>query len=139
MNPTLNFLPAMNLSHSFARAATAALVICFFAACGTAPSVEHGVITTQGRGAVALANDGDPLLETGASARKVSADFAKGYAKADIDNAHREYFARVRSATGGNAAEAEGRPTLYDLTLPERTDSGGIVRAPRPVVLSVVE
>ena len=116
----------------------AALCVAALSAC-TAPSAEKGLITTQGRGAVELSRHGDPLLETGDSARKVTPDFAKGYAKADIDNAHREYFARLRAATGADHSEDEGRQTLIDMTLPERTDSSGIVRAPRPVVVSVTD
>jgi len=116
----------------------AALCVAAFTGC-TAPSAEKGLMTTQGRGAVELSKHGDPLLETGDSARKVTPEFAKGYAKADIDNAHREYFSRLRAATGADHSEDEGRQTLYDLTLPERTDSTGIARAPRPVIVSVTE
>lgn len=123
--------------------APVALALCLLSAalgaCSTAPSVERGMISTPGRGAVALAQDGDPLLGTGAEARRVSADFAKGYAKADIDNAHREYFARLRANTGLDPSANGGRPTFYDLTLPERADSTGIVRAPRPVILTITE
>ena len=107
--------------------------------CADAPYSDPGVVSVQGRGAVALAQKGDPLLGTGSEAKKVSTDFAKGYAKADIDNAKKEYFERLHAATGATADGAEGRPVLYDLTLPERPDSGGIVRAPRPVILSIVE
>ena len=48
----------------------------------------------QGRGAEALTNEGDPLINYGVNARKVPIEFAKGYTKGVSDQVKRTYWAQ---------------------------------------------
>jgi hypothetical protein len=53
--------------------------------CTVGPNVPKGQRTIQGKGAEALTNDGDPLLNDGIEVRKVPVEFAKGYTKGISD------------------------------------------------------
>ncbi len=113
-------------------------VILSLASCTVGPTVPKGEITMQGRGAEALTNDGDPLLDSGTGVRKVPIEFAKGYTKGIADQVKRTYWARQDGQRTANQ-DIEGRVKYYDATIPEREDSGGIIRVQREVVIPIVE
>ena len=97
---------------------------------------QRGTVTIEGRGAQLLTERGDPLMDTGIYAKRVSKDFATGYEKGISDTVHREYWDQVDSQA---ANRPEGRTVLYDATLPERTDADGVRRVQRTVVVPIVE
>ena len=74
-------------------------------------------------------------MSTGKYAKQVTADFAEGYSKGISDHIKREYWDQQNSQ-GHNP---EGRVTLYDATIPSRTDSDGVRRVERNVVVPIVE
>ncbi|MBV9674321.1 MAG: hypothetical protein JO076_16045, partial [Verrucomicrobia bacterium] len=105
-------------------------VILSLAGCTVGPTVPKGEITMQGRGAEALTNEGDPLMESGTSVRKVPIEFAKGYTKGIADQVKRTYWTRQDSQRTANQ-DIEGRVKYYDATIPEREDPGGVIRVQR--------
>ena len=64
----------------------------FLTSCSVGPTVPKGQVTVQGRGAEALTNQGDPLLDTGGDEKKIPLEFAKGYAKGISDQVKRTYW-----------------------------------------------
>ncbi len=94
-----------------------------------------GTVTIEGRGARLLTDKGDPMMETGVYARKVSADFAAGYSKGISDQIKREYW----DQQAGAARNKDGHVVLYDATLPSRVDADGVQRVERQVVVPIVE
>jgi hypothetical protein len=109
--------------------------IASLAAVGCSSLQQKGTVTIEGRGAQLLTDRGDPLMQTGKYARKVSADFATGYAKGISDQVKREYWAQQ----GNQGCNKEGHVVLYDATIPSRTDSNGVKRTERQVVVPIVE
>ncbi len=108
------------------------------AGCTVGPSVPKGVLTVQGRGAEALTNDGDPLVNTGVDARKVPIEFAKGYTKGVSDQVKRTYWAR-QDAQKTADEDLQGRLHYYNATIPERQESNGVIRVQREVIIPIVE
>ena len=109
--------------------------------CSVAPVVPGGQITVRGRGAQVLTDKGDPLMQTGAAARKVPAEFAAGYTKGISDEAKRSYWAQQDDEAAmpqGGYSDA-GHLKLYDVTVPEHKDSEGAVRVERRVKIPIVE
>jgi hypothetical protein len=104
-------------------------------AMGCSSLQQKGTVTIEGRGAELLTDRGDPLMQTGKYARKVSADFATGYAKGISDQVKREYWAQ-QASQGRNK---DGHVVLYDATIPSRTDANGVKRTERQVVVPIVE
>jgi hypothetical protein len=94
-----------------------------------------------GRGTQILTNKGDPIMETGTSARKVPAEFAAGYAKGVNDEVKRAYWAQqddeARAVQDGYSDA--GRLKLYDVTVPEHRDADGAIRVERRVKIPIVE
>jgi len=112
------------------------------ASCSVAPVVPGGQINVRGRGAQVLTDKGDPLMQTGAAARKVPAEFAAGYTKGISDEVKRSYWAQqdeeaAMSQTAGYSDA--GRLKLYDVTVPEHKDAEGAVRVERQVKIPIVE
>lgn len=116
-------------------------VVLFFPGC--AHLSNKGGVTMVGRGAALLHEHGDPVLATGQFTKEVSPDFAAGVAKAQTDDAWRNYWAIQDSAargTGQGPQEAEvGKPIDYPVTIPEREDEHGVKHAPQHTVLTVNE
>ena len=108
------------------------------ASCGVGPSVPKGGLTVQGRGAEALTNDGDPLVNSGMDARKVPIEFAKGYTKGVSDQVKRTYWDR-QDAQKTTDEDLQGRFHYYNATLPEHQDSNGVIRVQREVIIPIVE
>lgn len=96
---------------------------------------QKGTVTIEGRGAELLTDRGDPLMQTGKYARKVSADFATGYSKGLSDQIKRQYW----SQQGGQQVNKDGHVVLYDATIPSKVDSDGVRRTERNVVIPIVE
>jgi hypothetical protein len=119
------------------RLLTIGLAACLVG-CTVGPSVPKGQVTLQGRGSEALTQDGDPLLINGIDVRKVPVEFAKGYTKGISDQIKRHYWAQ-QLAQRDRGAEVEGRIRYYNATIPQREDSGGVVRVSREVVIPIVE
>ncbi len=107
------------------------------AACTVGPTVPKGEVTVQGRGAEALTNEGDPLINYGVNARKVPIEFAKGYTKGVSDQVKRTYWAQQSAQK--TAEDLQGRTRYYNATIPERQDSGGVIRVQREVIIPIVE
>jgi len=108
---------------------------------GVAPVVPRGQLTVTGRGTEVLTDKGDPLMQTGASARKVPADFAAGYTKGISDEVKRSYWAQQddeAAARQGGYSDA-GHLKLYDVTVPEHRDADGAIRVERRVKIPIVE
>jgi hypothetical protein len=114
------------------------VIIGILAGCSVGPTVPKGQVTVQGRGAEALTNQGDPLLDTGSDAKKVPLEFAKGYAKGISDQVKRTYWAQQESQRA-SAAESQGQTKYYNATIPEHEDEDGVVRVQRQVVIPIVE
>jgi len=108
------------------------------AGCTVGPTVPKGETTVQGRGAEALTNEGDPLINSGLNARKVPMEFAKGYTKGVSDQVKRTYWAQ-QSAQKTTEQDLQGRIRYYNATIPERQDSGGVIRVQREVIIPIVE
>jgi len=108
------------------------------ASCTVGPNVPKGETTIQGRGAEALTNQGDPLIDSGMDARAVPIEFAKGYTKGVSDQVKRTYWAR-QDAQKTADEDLQGRVRYYNATLPERQDSNGVIRVQREVVIPIVE
>ena len=106
--------------------------------CSVGPTVPKGQVTVQGRGAEALTNQGDPLLDTGGDAKKVPLEFAKGYAKGISDQVKRTYWAQQESQRT-SAADNQGQIKYYNATIPQHEDEDGVVRVQRQVVIPIVE
>ena len=108
---------------------------------GVAPVVPRGQLTVTGRGTEVLTDKGDPLMQTGASARKVPADFAAGYTKGISDEVKRSYWEQqddeARAAQGGYSDAGELK--LYDVSVPEHRDGDGVIRVERRVKIPIVE
>ena len=108
---------------------------------GPAPVVPRGQLTVTGRGTQVLTDKGDALMETGASARKVPADFAAGYTKGISDEVKRSYWEQqddeARAAQGGYSDAGELK--LYDVSVPEHRDGDGVIRVERRVKIPIVE
>lgn len=115
------------------------VAICLtLASCTVGPNVPKGETTVQGRGSEALTNEGDPLVNSGVDARKVPAEFAKGYTKGVSDQVKRTYWAQ-QDAQKTAAEELQGRIRYYNATIPERQDSNGVIRVQREVIIPIVE
>ena len=106
--------------------------------CSVGPQVPKGQLTVEGRGAEALTNQGDPLMVTGQSARKVPVDFAKGYVKGISDQVKRTYWDQQANQRASDDSLA-GKIRYYNASLPERPDENGIIRVQRDVVIPIVE
>ena len=109
--------------------------------CSVAPVVPGGQMSVRGRGAQALTDKGDPLMQTGAAARKVPAEFAAGYTKGISDEVKRSYWAQQddEAAMPQGGYSDTGHLKLYDVTVPEHTDAEGAVRVERRVKIPIVE
>jgi hypothetical protein len=115
------------------------LLICLIlASCTVGPNVPKGEATLQGRGSEALTNEGDPLVSSGAEARKVPLEFAKGYTKGVSDQVKRTYWAR-QDAQKTADEEMQGRIRYFNATIPERQDASGVIRVQREVIIPIVE
>ena len=110
----------------------------FLTSCSVGPTVPKGQVTVQGRGAEALTNQGDPLLDTGGDEKKVPLEFAKGYAKGISDQVKRAYWAQQESQRT-SAADNQGEIKYYNATIPQHEDEDGVVRVQRQVVIPIVE
>jgi hypothetical protein len=108
------------------------------ASCTVGPNVPKGETTVQERGAEALTNQGDPLINSGMDARVVPIEFAKGYTKGVSDQVKRTYWAR-QDAQKTADEDLQGRVRYYNATIPERQDSNGVIRVQREVVIPIVE
>jgi hypothetical protein len=106
--------------------------------CTVGPSIPKGEATVQGRGAEALTNEGDPLVDSGVGARKVPVEFAKGYTKGVSDQIKRNYWARQEAQKTADQ-DLQGRIRYYNATIPQREDSGGVIRVQREVIIPIVE
>jgi hypothetical protein len=108
------------------------------ASCTVGPTVPKGEVTVQGRGAEALTNEGDPMLNSGLNKRAVPIEFAKGYAKGVSDQVKRMYWSRQEAQKTADE-DLEGRTRYYNATIPEHEDSEGIIRVQREVIIPIVE
>jgi hypothetical protein len=106
--------------------------------CTVGPTVPKGQITVQGRGAEALTNNGDPLMNDQAGARKVSLEFAKGYTKGIADQVKRAYWAQQENQRS-KQEDVAGRIHYYNATIPEHEDSTGVLRVTREVTIPIIE
>ena len=106
--------------------------------CTVGPNVPKGEATVQGRGAEALTNEGDPLVNSGTDARKVPVEFAKGYTKGVSDQVKRTYWAR-QDAQKTADEDLQGRIRYFNATIPERQDANGVIRVQREVIIPIVE
>src|SRR6266404_1471525 len=106
--------------------------------CTVGPTVPKGQRTIQGRGAEALTNEGDPLLNSGIDIRKVPVEFAKGYTKGISDQVKRTYWERQESQKTADE-DLQGRTRYYDATIPERQDANGVIRVQRQVIIPIIE
>lgn len=109
-----------------------------FLGCTVGPTVPKGQITVQGRGAEALTNKGDPLMNDQGDARKVSVEFAKGYTKGIADQVKRAYWA-LQQNQRSKQEDVAGRIHYYNATIPEHEDSAGVVRVTREVTIPIIE
>ena len=115
------------------------LALCvIWSGCTVGPNVPKGEATIQGRGSEALTNEGDPLVTSGFNARQVPVEFAKGYTKGVSDQVKRTYWAH-QDAQKTAEEDSQGRIRYYNATIPERQDSGGVIRVQREVVIPIVE
>ena len=115
------------------------IVLCLIlASCTVGPNAPKGEATVQGRGSEALTNEGDPLVSSGMDARKVPIEFAKGYTKGVSDQVKRTYWAH-QDAQKTAEEDSQGRIRYYNATIPERQDTGGVIRVQREVVIPIVE
>jgi hypothetical protein len=114
------------------------LISLVLAGCTVGPTVPKGQLTMQGRGSEALTNQGDPLMATGETERKVPVDFAKGYAKGISDQVKRTYWAQQENQRAAKA-ESEGEMRYYNTTIPQHQDPDGVIRVQRDVVIPIIE
>jgi hypothetical protein len=117
-----------------------AAIVCSiaFGGCSVGPAIPKGTKTIQSRGSEALTNEGDPLVDAGANARKVPVEFAKGYTKGISDQIKRTYWEQ-QEAQRSKQAETEGRVRYFNATIPERQDLNGVIRVQREVIIPIVE
>jgi hypothetical protein len=108
------------------------------ASCTVGPTVPKGESTIQGRGAEALTNQGDPMVNSGLDARAVPIEFAKGYTKGVSDQVKRTYWARQEAQKTADE-DLEGRTRYYNATIPQHEDSDGVIRVQREVIIPIVE
>jgi hypothetical protein len=115
------------------------LVVCLiFASCTVGPTAPKGELTVQGKGAEALTNEGDPMLNSGVDGRAVPIEFAKGYTKGVSDQVKRMYWARQEAQKTADE-DLEGRTRYYNATIPQHEDSEGVIRVQREVIIPIVE
>ena len=101
---------------------------------------QPGSVTIEGRGAGALSQRGDPLMDTGQYAKKVPKEYAMGYAKGISDAGWREYWRmQDQQAIPRQTPSNGGHINYYPVTIPEGTDGDGVNHAPREVVVPIVE
>ena len=129
------FRPARRPPLWTATATAAAVLLTAVAGCTT--TQPKGTVTIQGRGSQVLTDKGDPLLGEGVESRRVSKDFAAGYAKGISDNVKRGYWARADAQQ--SVGTDEGRQVYYDATVPEHKDRFGVRRVEREVIVPIVE
>ncbi|MBV8227967.1 MAG: hypothetical protein JO232_22570 [Verrucomicrobia bacterium] len=114
------------------------VVSLIFASCTVGPTVPKGELTVQGKGAEALTNEGDPMLNSGLDGRAVPIEFAKGYTKGVSDQVKRMYWARQEAQKTADE-DLEGRTRYYNATIPQHEDSEGVIRVQREVIIPIVE
>jgi hypothetical protein len=114
------------------------VVSLIFASCTVGPTVPKGELTVQGKGAEALTNEGDPLLNSGLDGRAVPIEFAKGYTKGVSDQVKRMYWARQEAQKTADE-DLEGRTRYYNATIRQHEDSEGVIRVQREVIIPIVE
>jgi hypothetical protein len=114
------------------------MISLIFASCTVGPNVPKGEITVQGKGAEALTNEGDPMLNSGLDGRAVPIEFAKGYTKGVSDQVKRMYWARQEAQKTADE-DLEGRTRYYNATIPQHEDSEGVIRVQREVIIPIVE